>query len=353
VRRFALAVVSLLVALLAAEAGVRFLAPQPVGAASSLLRGPLNVPGDHPVRTAEYDVVVHVNARGFVDREWGPKTGSRVVVIGDSFVQAAQVPLENGFGRVLDAALPDAEVLSMGVPGAGTATALGLLETYALPMDPDVVLLGFLVANDVMNNHPGLEPKVDKPFYTLRGGELVPVAGGALWRASHLVRWVDRTWTTREISRARLEAGDGVPLELRVYDPDAGPVWEEAWTLTDALVGEMARACRDNGVAFGVVLFPDANALHPERRGLRREDADAAWYRAKSLAEAHAPTLDLRPAYLFRDSLLGDGDGDWFFPVDGHWTAAGHRVAAETTAPFAADLIGRSASPSSAARPGP
>ncbi|MFZ5477119.1 MAG: alginate O-acetyltransferase AlgX-related protein [Myxococcota bacterium] len=341
-RRLALAVAGLAVALLAVELGVRVLAPQPVGAAAShpLLRGPLDVPGDHPVRTAEYDVVVHVNARGFVDREWGAREGRRVVVIGDSFVQAAQVPLDAGYGRVLDGLLPDAEVLSMGVPGAGTATALGVLEAYALPERPDVVVLGFLVANDVMNNHPLLEGKDDKPFYALRDGELVLTDAaaslaprGLLWEASHLFRWVSRTLATREATRRKLALGGGLPVEHRVHDPSPDPTWEEAWAVTDALVAALAARCEAAGVRFATVLFPDATQVYGARYPeMATWDLTAAQARAGALAGAHGPVLDLLPAFRA-------GGPGLYFEADGHWTIAGHRLAAEATAPFVADIL--------------
>ena len=210
-----LVTVALLLAAACVEIGVRWLRPQPLGAAggSSLLRGQFTQPGVHANRTAEFSVQVHVNSARFVDREWeSPRPGvPRVVVIGDSFVEAAQVELEQGFGRVLEGALGEVtgapvEVLSMGVPGAGTATALGVLEAHALPRQPQLVVLGMLVSNDVLNNHPALEPKRDKPFYRVESGRLVPTDAvdvevspwrvPLLWQASHAWRLLGRTVVT-------------------------------------------------------------------------------------------------------------------------------------------------------------
>lgn len=335
--------------LLLAE-GLARLIPEPEAPTPPLLRGELTRPGEHHVRVGGADVTVHVNRDGFADREWGPKAGARVVVIGDSFVQAAQVPQEAGYGRVLDALLPDVEVLSMGVPGAGPATALGVLTQHALPRQPDVVLLGFLLGNDVMNSHPLLESKDDKPFYRLVDGALEPVTAEAFvpppWSA--LVGRLWRARQTRKIEAEKLALGRGMPIDLRVYDPrcfggqpDATcDAWADAWAVTDALLAEMARRCADAGVRFGVVLFPDA--VVGSRAG--REDAarrwpeaggwdyTAAWGRAVAMASARAPTLDLLPAFQAAD------DGTLFIPGDGHWTAKGHRVAAEGTAGFVTGL---------------
>jgi hypothetical protein len=353
VRRAGLAFAGLIVAFCGVEAAVRILVPQNLGASAPLLRGDLTVPGDHPVVTGEYRVTVHVNAEGFADREWGPKAKPRVVVIGDSFVQAAQVPLEAGFGRQLQDRLGDVEVLSMGVPGAGTATELGVLERYALAKEPDLVILGFLVANDVMNNHPLLEGKDDKPFYTLRDGKLVPsdaatmvMPSGWLWEHSHAFRWIARTWAVREATRRKIELGGGIPIDLRVHDPHAGPVWEEAWTVTDALVAEMAAQCAAHHVKFATVLFPDQVQSTPDGRAAavsawpaaKDWDFSRAEARAASVAGAHGPVLDLLPAFTEAGAAGGAG---LYFPKDGHWTEKGHALAAETTAPFVRELLAR------------
>ncbi len=360
-QRVLLAVGALLAALLAVEAGVRLLDPQPPSAPDPgpLLKGEFTRPGDHPVRTSEYAVTVHVNREGFVDREWGPRRAGvpRVAVIGDSFVQAAQVPLDDGFGRGLEARLSarlgrEAEVLSLGVPGAGTATALRLLEERALPLQPDAVLLGFLVSNDVLNNHPLLDTKADKPFYRLEGDVLVPVdrpsallgpwATGPLWARSHAWRAGVRAILRRQESARRIGAGGGLPLDLCVHDPEAGPLWDESWAVTGALVGSMAADCRAVGTAFGVLLFPDA--VEATARG--REEALARWpalagwdldrarRRAETILGAHAATLDLVPALR-----AADGGEPLYFAEDGPWTAAGHAVAAEASTPFVARLL--------------
>ena len=340
---------ALLGALFVAEGSVALFDPQPVGALTvpELLRGEFTDPGDHEVKSGEYSVTVHVNQHGFVDHEWGEKKGGRVVILGDSYVQAAQVPLDDGVGRVLERTLGSmglagADVLSMGVPGAGTATELGVLEKYAFPEHPDLVLLGFLVANDVLNNHPLLEDRSDKPFYTLQGGHLVKtdafVMGSSwLWRQSHLVRRFTREAEERRISDRKIARGGGIPIDLHVYNPQPDATWEEAWKVTDALIAEISRRCEEKNIAFATVLFPDRDGAlgHPEWPGTEAWDTQKAQSRAAAMAKKYGPVLDLSAEFA--------GHPELYFKSDGHWTAEGHHKAAEAMAHFVVDVIARRA----------
>jgi hypothetical protein len=338
----------------ALEAGVRALAPEPLTRARDARRGAFTQPGRHPVQTAEYQVTVQVNAQGFVDRDWGPKAPGvpRVALLGDSFVQAAQVELDQGVGRRLDRWLDakrghDVEVLSLGVPGAGTATALQLYDQHAVDLEPDLVVLAFLVSNDVFNNHPGLDTKPDKPYFGLVDGALAPieaadaglgaVARTGLWRHSHLVRAVGRRVLAGAEARDRVRRGDGLPVDLRVHDPQQPSPWPEAWAVTEALVAALAERCAADGVAFGVLLLPDrimateagARAAVGRWPALASWDLQAATRQAEARFSPHAPVFDLTPAFTWSEQL---GDGALYFARDGHWTARGHDVAAQFAA---------------------
>lgn len=303
-----------------------------------LLRGDLTIPGDHPIKTAEYSVTVHVNQAGFVDREWGPKSRPRVIVLGDSFVQAAQVGMEEGFGRVLGRRMPEMEVLSLGVPGAGTATEMEVLETYGMPLQPDVVLIGVLVANDVLNNHPRLEKKSDKPFYTIEEGGLRridPQTGEPpSFLALHLqiAARVERSVRSYQMTQEKIALGQGIPIDLQLYDPNPSPVWEEAWAVTSALLQAISARCAAAHIPLGIILFPDGNQASPAFRArtlsrwptLSGRDFSAPVHRMAALSAPLAPTLDLLPTFSGQDSA--------YLQEDGHWTPLGHQLAAEATA---------------------
>jgi hypothetical protein len=91
------------------------------------------------------------NSRGFYDEEFFRRDpgDSRplVAAIGDSF-SVGMVPHSWHFTSICEEQL-DARFDSIGVPGIGPAEYLTLLVEEALPLDPDLVLIGIFVGNDL------------------------------------------------------------------------------------------------------------------------------------------------------------------------------------------------------------
>jgi hypothetical protein len=105
------------------------------------------------------------NSLGFPDREPpGEKLPGtcRVVFIGDSFVHALQVGIEQKshvlFERMARKHLPslNIETFAIGYGGTGQANQLAYYDVFAKPMSPDVVIL-VVVANDFVDNSPILK----------------------------------------------------------------------------------------------------------------------------------------------------------------------------------------------------
>lgn len=145
----------------------------------------------NPMR--EYDQAITVNARGLRSPEiCAAATGDcpaaddtlRVLLLGDSYVEALHVPLEATFGQQLGLALAQAglagksrvEVVNAGVSGWGTDQQLLWLRSEGVHYRPDLVLLAFFPGNDFMNNHMPLELAnfggVRKPWFSLADGAL-------------------------------------------------------------------------------------------------------------------------------------------------------------------------------------
>jgi hypothetical protein len=106
------------------------------------------------------------NRNGFLDRE--PPSGPpepgvcRVVFIGDSFVEAAQVPIMQKFHllfkRDFNAQSIDLKVdtIALGFSGAGQLNEIPFYDVFARPLRPRVVVL-VIVGNDLANNSALLE----------------------------------------------------------------------------------------------------------------------------------------------------------------------------------------------------
>src|SRR5690606_3914579 len=130
----------------------------------------------------EFRVPVRINSHGLRDRERSlekPAGSRRVLVVGDSHVEALQVELEDAIGPQLEqrlrASLGTVEVVSAGVSGYGTAGELLLFRSLGWRFEPDLVVLAFYPGNDVKNNSPLLE-KALVPEYDSEGA-LVRIAG--------------------------------------------------------------------------------------------------------------------------------------------------------------------------------
>jgi hypothetical protein len=105
------------------------------------------------------------NSLGFLDSEPiipKPPDRFRVLLVGDSFVEAAQVHIVDTLQMILAAKLHDrlgkdnVDVVAFGYSGTGQANQLSFYEKYGKAVAPNLVIL-LLVANDFADNSPILE----------------------------------------------------------------------------------------------------------------------------------------------------------------------------------------------------
>jgi len=356
-------------ALLILEAGVRILhlVPDRFWRPDPLL-GTALVPDAHGWWTQEeheFFVPVTINAAGRrdLDRPVAKAPGTfRILLLGDSFVEALQVPIEETFARGLERALtrprgPTVEVVSMGVSGYGTAGEYLWYREIGRRFDADLVLLSFYPGNDVRNNSPTLEPAL-RPIYapdgTLqrvdggRGGDGAARAGGwskaytylrklVLSRqpvlAARLAEWglVDRA------ALRPLPVQAGVPVDYWVFATPPPPDWQDAWVHTEGLLRALRDAVRADGAELVVMVvtsreqvYPaDWEALQETYPALRASSWDLDGPERRVLGWCAGEQVDcvaLSPA--FRAARDGAPRLHWHF--DGHWTAAGHALAAQT-----------------------
>lgn len=371
-RRFVIAAslvtLSLALALALLEAGLRLFYPM-----SDFLWqwderiGMKLIPGKQgrSVKPRFFDVEVSVNAEGFRDRDHDLATAAstpRVVLLGDSFVEAIQVPFENSITAVLQRELEHrygkVETINFGVSGSGTARQYLALREYGLRYRPDLVLL-FFFGNDVSDNSERLRgaPYFPYPRLSWDGKLLRDSAGEPLFTAFaapaarfELPDGVKHNWKTYRFLRQLADRSPGVAPQgfayYELYRSKPLPAWAEAWSSTEQLILAMRDLAQASKAKFGVVLVPSAWEVYPDlwNQAVRRLtaisdgslDPDYPSRRLRDFLEANGVVvLDLLGEFRQRalnPPLL-------YIPEDAHWTSEGHRLAANLIARAAATML--------------
>lgn len=125
-------------------------------------------------------VVVNMNSKGLRDREYQYEKHNsfRILMLGDSMVEAMQVPLDLTCQEVLESILnnhlsghSNIEVISGAHAGWGTDNEYLFYCNEGYKYQPDIVLLALFPWNDVRNNSRDLQmvmgESIDKPSFTL------------------------------------------------------------------------------------------------------------------------------------------------------------------------------------------
>jgi hypothetical protein len=350
----------------------------------------------------EFDWDETSNARGWHDVEHAeakPPGVERVLVLGDSYVEARHVPRDSTFTRLLERRLrersgyevaaggmpndstsastgiaagsdaatatsPSIEVIAIGHRGWSQREELAALEREGLAYHPDLVLLCFLGFNDVSGNSGELRARGKQQEETLlakRPGQTrTSLASLPLLvaPASHLNRALSYRLA---LLSARLEpvlhrdrpAESTIPVDYLVFCDVDDPAWHEAWAETESLVVAirdrveaagarlllvslpMPQQSVEDGVAQLTRAYPALAQLEPD---LGRADSLLAGITTRHAIER----LALAPS--FRDRARRANER-LHFPVNGHWNEAGHRFAAELIGDYliAKGLAGRRA----------
>ena len=324
------------------------------------------------VRTPEYAVTVRINRLGLRDPERGheaPPGTTRVLALGDSFVEGYTVPLDETVTQVLEAALKargcPVEVVNGATSGYSTDQEYLFYDTEGVRYSPRVVLL-FFYYNDVRYNvYAGYRrPKLPKPVFGERDGKLVlqnvPVPPLPPLKDTPSAAWEETGPSLLyDTIRERLRSGapsaylrlsrwglfapaatEEPPDELKVYKRKAIPALEHAWTRTAQLLDALARDVEAHGARPLVVYVPTIMEVDERAWDLTRATYDldeSQWDRGRVLARlqeigsaVRLPILDLTPALRASDSRWSGP----YYPRDGHWNPSGHRVAADTVRSF-------------------
>ena len=321
---------------------------------------------------------IRINRYGFRhgDRHPEKRPGTlRVAVLGDSFIEAFQVPDEQTLCEVAERKLASCavsagrvvEVLNFGVAGYGTGQQLQMLKHFVWDYQPDVVVLAFFPGNDLRNNSADLEPDPLRPFFRLRDGQLErddsfrehPVyqhaqsasARGKVWLINRirLLQLVQDVRSRLAQQKGPIPSLLGAGIDEKAWLEPSDPLLEEAWQVTEQLIVAIHQACRKREVPFLLLVIGSQADLHPEpevrERLLRQLAADDLRYperRLQKLARQHGFAV-LALAEPMRRYAQAHGQYLHGFantqPGSGHWNEAGNRLAGQLTAGAICDLL--------------
>ena len=316
-------------------------------------------------RRREYTVEVAINRRGLRDPERGydaPRGTTRILALGDSFIEGYTVSLPQTVTQVLESSLSGAgcrvQVINGGTAGYSNDQELLFYETEGHRYAPGVVVL-FFHYNDVVYNDRQDYFGAPKPVFQMGQGALCihrlpvrrptsrvvpepPTETPAASRSA-LLEWVrERLWYGAPGAYdlvARRGLWEPMPrmktrLELRVYERRRVDPIEDAWAKTAAILARLEDGARSRGARLLLVYVPSRLEIDDRtwRLTCRLYDWDeAGWDRGRVAqrvkeigAQAGIPVLDLTDALRRAD----ENEGRPYFTYDGHWSPLGHRVAA-------------------------
>jgi lysophospholipase L1-like esterase len=290
----------------------------------------------YPLEIRSY---VEISSQGLHDREFARERSSgttRILFLGDSFVDALEVPLDKTPAKQLERLFVDSgrnvEILNGGHYGWGTDRELLFFRLRGVHFDPDLVLLGFTVGNDFSDNTSSTESPIGpKPYFRLDSNgapalhnfpvpEVQREPSGAaflkplkrfLYAHSKLYRFCG--FHLRETLLPALRSY--FRRREKVAPPPSGVANRE---LTAALLARLRDEVEATGARFVTVILPWSRAASPEWRELE------SYQEITAICARHdIECVDLMP--LFGELMAANPDAELFFPRDGHPTAAGHR----------------------------
>lgn len=342
--KLAMLLVAVFVGLLITEIALRISGyTYPIFYTTDIVRGYALQPGASGWYRKEGEAYVRINSEGLRDREHAkakPPGTVRIAVLGDSYAEALQVPLEDAFWVVMEQRLQSCpafagrriEVINFGVSGYGTAQELLTLREQVWDYAPDIVLLAMTTNNDITDNLRALKRTEEIPYFVYRDGQLAlddsfresrtfKLRHSALNRAG---RWIRdhlrviqafhqghyalkhylasrratpaaralpslisptahaQTTTPAAAQRDVAAISDELGIDNLIYREPTDATWQEAWRVTEGLLRLMRDEVRGRGAKFVVVTLSNGVQVHPQPSAraafLRRVGATDIFY---------------------------------------------------------------------------
>jgi len=325
---------------------------------------------------------INTNSAGYRDQEWASKPAPgvlRIAVMGDSFTEGLQVPLQKTWVKQLPHAMSQekhcplldqfpkgVETLSFGVGGYGTGQSWISWNVDAKQFYPQLVLHAIYFENDLRDNLEGSNGNDMAPTFFLKDNQLHINRDFLLTQNYRFRRSATGQVSDWIISHSRLaqllnqiknsrnqRAGKECPQSgctffplgpdgEKLYGPDPGDL-TSAWPIMQAILQRWQRQARSEQSQLVVASLTTPPQMWPNRRE-RAEQAirhQLDWMKpektlAKLLAKDHIPYIATAPSLqrqTDQSGLISHGfRGQRPGPGYGHWNVDGHRAASKVIA---------------------
>jgi len=302
----------------------------------------------------EFSNEIKFNSNGLRDYEYDykkPKNVYRILLLGSSFSQALQVPLEHTYENVLERKLNGNlagkyEVINTAVGGWGTAQELFYLKTEGIRYEPDLILLDFSM-RDVREN-------AINSLVTVTNGKLVEhIPIRASWpkramlfcsRYSHLCSLTQtvilgdaekKGFISSLLSKLRItsSADDRSIKTTDLFSKNNTPNVDAAFEETFLLIKEIKKVADENKIALVMFIIPHREQVDALKWNefINRYNANEKQFeydKVQKLALKFAKQNNIQVFDMLPYFRQKNANNTFYYEIDGHWNEQGHEMTA-------------------------
>ncbi len=317
-----------------------------------------------PGNVEDFANEVVLNRLGFHDRDYPPERPNektyRIMVLGDSYVAAWEVPLEATFHKLVEARLAredplgrgSYQVIAIGQGRSAQEREIEWMRQYAPIYHPDLVLYVFFCGNDFMENDPAIFQRASE-FGTRYIHEIVPrkmrFFDRLMWlprlRLNGLLAEAATDYYVEHLDRfdPAITHADLESPELGIYENPLPPEWQAALDRTGKLLDVAMRETHQLGARFAVASLSGPQAIGDfSDRQTWAASSDSRFDFGRGdrwihdwAERRHVDHLELGPP------LVAIGRRKVFWKHDQHLNASGHAAVASLLYPFLVDVAKR------------
>lgn len=279
----------------------------------------------------------------------------RIILIGDSITEGAQVNVDKTFSHLLekmlnghykintsDNALKKVyETYNLGVSGYGTAQEFLMLKEFALKYKPDIVILGVAVLNDIRNNVFALDKDKTKPYAIIKNDN-IEFTQFVVAKNTFLKGLAKKSNFIKHVNAMLLNIKKGYKIKYGmaandyfIYNINRTAEYEEGFEITKRLILEMDKIIKEKDIKLIIVFFHTKEVVDNELWNQIIKEYKIKKYEADlempfNEFEAFCNENNLICINTLREARkIEPVPTDLHYPIDGHLNKKGHRFIAE------------------------